>query len=255
MDWIGAKYETEVKVRTGQATVTHRLSNAHALERLIGDGSAAWAAEIRCPKTLVAKTETSMAASQVLEWDVDDMDGDVFIMPGLLATSDCRLTTPGLSSVYEGIDELMVPHGYWLAKGDTWRASTLMESLLTFHLLKDVKKKGLMEVKPDYGGGQLRFIVEMTADVFEHRGNRTVRIAALVGACAQFPREFRCAVSTGGDLEDEPPLAQTLRDHLEHMRPGLPLWDDPDNYDAALVATLLEPFRLHPMIEGDDRGE
>lgn len=246
MDWPDAEYETEVKATTGRATVTHRLAKAPVLERLIERGDAVWAVEIRCPKTLLAEIETSVETRQVAEWDADDVDGDVFIMPGLLATRELPLSVAGLSSVYEGVQELRIPPGYWLAKGETWRASALMESMLTFRRKEDLEK-GRMEVAADHGGGQLRFIVEMAPDVYEHRDIRAVRIAALVGVCAQFPREFGC----GGE-EDEIRLAQMLRDRLEHARPGVPLWDEPDNYDPALVATLIEPFRLLPASDGGD---
>ncbi len=247
MDWVEAAYETEVEARTGQATVVHRLSKAPVLEQLIEDGDAAWATEVRCPKTLMAKIQTSAEARQIVKWDLEDVDHEVFVMPGLVAVRDFSMRLSGLSSVYEGAGELRVSRGYWLAKGETWRASTLLESLLTFILSPDLEK-GRLAVAPDEGGGHFRFLVQMAADVYECRDDRTVRIAALVGACAQFSREFQ----RKDDEEEEPQVARMLRDHLRSKEPNISLWDEPESYDPALVATLLEPFRLRPVSDGGD---
>lgn len=174
------------------------------------------------------------------------MDDDVFVMPGLLAVRDFSLSSSGLSYLYEGVSELRVPRGYWLAKGETWRASALLESLLTFRLA-DHLAKGEMEVEPDRGGGHFHFLIHMAADVYEERDDRAVRIAALVGACARFPVEFK-----NDKDEEDLPVARLLRNHLENKQPNIVLWDDPDNYDPALVATLLEPFRPRSGFDGGD---
>ena len=246
MDWTDAEYTAEIRAGAGQADVTHHLSNAPVLEDLIGRGSATWAVEVRCPKTLMAKIESSAEARHVVKWDADDVDGDVFIMPGLLARDNLRLDASGLTSLYQGIGNLHVPQGYWLARGYTCRASTLLQSLLVFKI-KESLEQGRMQVEPASGGGQLRFFIHMAPDAYRRaRRDRTVRIAALVGACAQFPREFRVE-----EDEDEPPLVRDLRERLERLQPDIDLWDDP-NYDPALVATLLEPFRPVPIVEGSD---
>lgn len=241
MDWTEAAYQTEVEAGASQAKVLHRLSKAPVLERLIDNGDAAWAVEMRCPKTLMAKIETSSNARQVVRWDPEDVDDEVFVMPGLVAVRDCSLGASGLSPLYEGTDQVRVPRGYWLAKGETWRASAVLESLLTFVRADDLEK-GRMAVVPDHGSGHFRFLVQMAEDVFEQRADRAVRIAALVGACAQFPREFQC-----DDVDDEPPLAQMLRNRLAGRQADISLWDDPESYDPTLVATLLEPFRLRSL--------
>ncbi len=249
MDWTDAQYTADIRAGAGQATVTHRLSNAPVLEHLIDSRSAAWAVEIRCPKTLMAKIESSAEARHVVKWDADDVDGDIFIMPGLLAREDLRLDASDLTSLYQDIGDLHVPQGYWLARGYTCRASTLLESLLSFRLDKGLKK-GRMEVASDHGSGNLRFVVNMAPDAYEQaRYDRSVQIAALVGACAQFPHAFR-----SGDDDDELPLVRELRERLESIRPGITLWEDPATYDPAMVATLLEPFRPAP-VRGESDSE
>ena len=247
MDWSDAEYGAEIRAGTGQATVTHRLSNAPVLEDLIDRRSAAWAVEVRCPKTLMAKIESSAEARHVVKWDADEVDGDVFIMPGLLAREDLRLDASGLTSLYQDIGDLHVRQGYWLARGYTYRASTLLQSLLSFRLDESLKQ-GRMEVVTDHSSGNLQFVVKMASDPFKRvRYDRAVQIAALVGACAQFPHAFR-----SGDDEEEPPLVRELRERLESIRPGITLWEDEANYDPAMVATLLEPFRSAPVTGESD---
>ena len=247
MDWTDAKYTAEIRAGAGQADVTHHLSNAPVLEDLIGRGNATWAVEVRCPKTLMAKIESSAEARHIVKWDADDVDGDVFIMPGLLARDNLRLDASGLTSLYQDIGDLRVPQGYWLARGYTCRASTLLQSLLSFRLDEGLKQ-GRMEVATDSSGGQLHFIVNMAPDAYRQAlRDRTVMIAALVGVCAQFPQAFR-----SGDDDEELPLVRELRERLDSIRPGVTLWEDPANYDPAMVATLLEPFRPTPVAEGSD---
>ncbi len=247
MDWSDAEYGAEIRAGTGQATVTHRLSKAPVLEDLIARRSAAWAVEVRCPKTLMAKIESSAEARHVVKWDADEVDGDVFIMPGLLAREDLRLDASGLTSLYQDIGDLRVPQGYWLARGYTYRASTLLQSLLSFRLDERLKQ-GRMEVVTDHSSGNLQFVVKMASDTFKRVPyDRAVQIAALVGACAQFPHAFR-----SGDDDEEPPLVRELRERLESIRPGITLWEDEANYDPAMVATLLEPFRSAPVTGESD---
>lgn len=64
-DWSSASYDPDVSVSTNRATVQHQMDGASALRRLIEDGLAAWAVELRCPKTLMARVETSSADRQV----------------------------------------------------------------------------------------------------------------------------------------------------------------------------------------------
>ncbi len=181
LDWPGAAYKPSVHVGVGQANITHTLVGARALKRLIDEGSAVWAVELRCPKTLMSRVETCRSERQSVTWSEDDVDEDIYVMPGVLARESLSLGDAELSSVWKGVP-LQAPQGWWLVRGNVRRANTLAESLLKFQRQDDLKT-GRMEVKPDEGSGRLRFTVWLASDLFEHvESNRTLKIAALVGA-------------------------------------------------------------------------
>lgn len=236
--------------------VEHRLQDAPVLGKLIDDKAAAWAVEVRCPKTLMARVDTSFENPQEIRWRADEVDDAVYIVPGVIALRELSLDNSALTSLWADAGVLRVPPGWWLVKGDARRAKTLTESLLKF-LRDETLAEGRMEIGPDRGSGRLRFTVKMAPELFERaRSSRNVQIAALVGACSWFPRVFKTAsASSGGDGDGEPidedPLAQELRYQLTNTKSDVVLWDD-DNFDPALVATLLEPFHATTATDDDE---
>ena len=251
LDWPDATYKTDMTVGVGHAIVRHHLSGASSLRRMVESGMAAWGVEFRCPQTLMARTVTSSEDRHKVEWKTDDVYGELFLVPGLLTLRTVLLDSSELSPIWQGVP-LEVPPGWWLAKGDALRANTLLESLLKFNRAEDLKP-GRMEVVPDESSGRLHFAVRMAPDVFDAVPNdRTLQVAALVGACGLFPRVFGRRGGVEGSQDDDPtdeePLAQELRARMEEAQPGVVLWNDPNGYDPALAATLLEPFRF-PMAE------
>ena len=258
-DWSSASYDPDVSVSTNRATVQHQMDGASALRRLIEDGLAAWAVELRCPKTLMARVETSSADRQLVSWSSEEVDDVVWIVPGLIALTSLSLDGSGLTSLWADAGDLHVPAGWWLAKGEAYRSKTLTESLVKLRRDKDMAK-GTMEVSPDHSGGRLRFTVNMAPDVFKQaRSDRTLQVAALVGVCGWFPREFGGIAesqsgSGTGDARDDHPVARELRDQLRRKNQDVALWDH-ESYDPALVATLLEPFRIVDFREEHDEED
>ena len=80
----GVAYWPTLRFDARGATVTHELQGAPTLARLIEEGRAAWAVEVRCPKTLMARVETGNEPSQRVEWRSDDVDETVFLVPGVV---------------------------------------------------------------------------------------------------------------------------------------------------------------------------
>lgn len=250
-DWQDAGYRPRVSAGSGRATVEHRLEDAPTLRKLIDNDDAAWAVELRCPKTLMARVDTSSAPSQAVRWSRDEVDDAVYIVPGVIALRELSLDRSALTSLWADAGELHVPAGWWLAKGDARRATTLTQSLLKFSQNEHLKK-GRMEVEPDFSSGRLRFTVKMAPDLFKRaRSSRDVQIAALVGACGWFPEVFRTdsASEDGEQIGGEGPLAQELRHRLRAAKPDIVLWDD-KSFDPATAATVLEPFL--PTVPTDD---
>lgn len=252
LDWPEATYRTDVKVAgVDRATVQHLLSGASVLHQLIKDGKAAWAVELRCPKTLMARTVTSAGDLTTVKWKADDVDGEIFLVPGLVALEETTLASWELSSIWQEGAELWVPRGWWLAKGEAVRTDSLMRSLLSFERATKLDA-GQMEVTPDLSSGALRFTIRMAPDVFDAVStDRTLQVAALVGVCGWFPKVFKPMEDGDEDWTDDHPIAQQLRVRIEEANSEVALWDDATDYDPALVATLLEPFRF-TSADGED---
>ena len=232
-DWRNASYDPEVRVAPTRATIRHKLRGAQTLRRLVDDGKARWATELRCPKTLYCIVHEAAAPVHTVEWARDDVDGDMFVIPGLVAAADFDLK-PELEelALIWPRSPLKVARGWWLARGVARRTRTLGQSLLKFHVDEKLPD-GQMSVRRDESDGDLRFQVSLADNVWAERTNRHVQLAALIGALGQMKDAFP-------DPDDEPLVAQELRRRLEDA--GVAAWDG-DDYDPARAATVIEPFK------------
>ena len=243
LDWPDARYQPEVRVAGDRATIIHALDGAPSLERGISEGVARWAVEIRCPKTLSSRIELSSEPKHTVTWRRDELDGVSWIVPGLLAVQGLQLPAEELDPIWSG-ESLLVPQGWWLARGTKRKVNTLAQSLLRF-VKAEKLEEGRMQIQSERGSGQLSFVAHVASDIWDDiRSNRTLQVAALVGVCGQFPREF------GEDPEQEPAIAREIRLRLEEA--DVPVWTD-DAYDPALAATAIE--RFHPTQINEGREE
>ena len=241
-DWHEASYEADVKVQPTRATITHRLRAAPTLERLIGAGEAHWATELRCPKTLFGRVDAAAGEWQSVEWDQGAVDGDMFVIPGLIATQDLLLRpAPNeLTPIWDdGVFD--IPRGWWLARGAPRRTKTLGQSLLTFRL--DPKLQGgRMRIEADQSEDDLCFHVSLAEDIWPERRVRHVQMAALIGALGKMGALFASGENGDGESESgEPRVVNEIRQRLERV--GVPTWEDPTTWDPASAATAIEPFR------------
>lgn len=236
LDWPEGRYEPTVRVARDRANVLHSLAGVPSLEQTVDEGLAKWAAEIRCPKTLLSRIELSSEPQHTARWRRDEVDGVSWIVPGLLAVREFELRAPELDPFWKH-ETLRVPPGWWLARGTKRKVNTLAQSLLRFE--KDEKlDDGRMHVQPETGTGQLRFVAHIAPDIWsEAQDSRTLQVAALIGACGHLPTIFR----NGG--EEEYAVAQEIRDRLEMAE--VPVWTE-DGFDPALAATVIERFYRTP---------
>lgn len=246
LDWRDASYGVSVNVNEQSATVDHSLSEAPALEALVNSGDAKWALEMRAPKTLFSKLALSETTVCTIDWDPRDVDGDLYLMPGLIAVKATRLSTTGLIDLW-GSDEIGVPAGAWLVRADVRSAKSDASSLLTFHVDESMGD-GAMRVEPDTGGGQVHFNVWVSAATREQcRHDRNLQVAALIGA---FGRMAQIAEPDPESDGREDPLLARIRERLEER--GVPAWDDPVQFDPVLAATTLEPLQVEPAMHDED---
>ena len=242
-DWRRARYEAEVSVSPTRAVVRHRLREAPTLQGLVEQGLARWAVEVRCPKTLYARVEAAASAEQDVRWTRDGVDGEVFVMPGLLAVRSLSFqpAEDELNPVWDA-RRIAVPRGWWLARGAPRRTGTLAQSLLRFVRGKNLAD-GEMRVECVTATDEVRFDVHLADDVWDERANRHVQVAALIGALARMPGHF-----PGDGESDEPRIVQEIRHRLEES--SVPVWSDGAEYDPARAATIIEPFHPAPDPEG-----
>ena len=242
-DWYRAEYEPEVLVEPTRASVTHRLRHASTLERLVEEGLAKWATELRCPKTLTARVEEAAGDRQDITWAPEEVDGEVFIIPGLLAVKDFGMHPKmgDLSPIWEE-REFDVRRGWWLARGAARRTETLGQSLLKFKVDEKLPP-GRMNIECFKGTEDFYFHIHLATDIWEERTARHVQVAALIGALGHMPVQFK-------EGEDEPRVVEEVRQRLE--REGVPVWTDSD-FDPARAATAIEPF--HPVHVSDTQAE
>lgn len=241
LDWPDAAYRPDMRLRDGLARIEHRIEGAPALERLLTEGAARWAIELRCPKTLLARIDTSATPRMEVRWEPHEVDGQVYLIPGLLAMRDARLETDGLNDLWSGRATLDVPGGWWLARGQPYPVKTLGETILSF--LEDrALPDGAMKVDTVLHSGQLGFTVSLAPDVFPSvKRDRSMQVAGLVGVCALFPKVF------GDEMEEQHrALAEEIRGRLGAA--DVPAWND-DIYDPARAATAIEPLFPLPDLE------
>ena len=243
LDWTRARYSVAVDVRQGKATVKHGLDNAPELEAALGRGDAEWITELRCPRTLLSSQLRSRGSEQVVDLTADDIIGDAFLIPGLVAVGDFQLPASGLDQlVWQASEMIHVPPGWWLARGDAQTTTPLTASLVRFRRDPDgVLAAGQMSVEEDSDGGRPFFRVTLAEDLYDNRRtDRNVQIAGLIGACSLLPRS---SLRAGGDNAGDP-IAQQLRARFEEA--GIQDWMS-DYFDPALAATVLEAF--HESVE------
>ena len=236
LDWHRAEYSVEAKIGAGFANIVHSLTNAVPLKNAINRGEARWAVEFRCSRTLTSRTEFSSRTRQEIRWNANEVRGKLFLIPGLVAKEQIEIETGELNEEVWPMSVVTVPAGWWLARGDVRRTTSLVASLVKFKRGGPELPEGQMRVEEDTDGSQPCFVVALSESLYDNRRVcRDVQIAGLIAACGRLPRS---SLAKDGENEDHP-LAQELRARLEAG--GVSDWDT-DEFDPAHAATTLEPF-------------
>ena len=211
---------------------------------------AAWTVDIRCPKTLYARTEYSEKQRFDLSWDLKDIDGPIYLRPGLVATADLRLSTTGLIDGFWEANAIDIPKGWQLAQGKTFASKSLAESLLIFKRDENLGR-GEIAVDEDRGTGNLRFTVRLSSELFDsRRTDRDIHMAGLIAAFGLLGKHSGGAADDEADDDTSDIVLLTIRNRLEDAE--VPTWED-DNYDPARAATVIEKFHV-TRPESDDNG-
>lgn len=233
LDWLGAAYRPDVQIRPNRADIRHTMTKIRTLERLIREGRAIWACELRCPTTLYSCVHESVRPEQRVAWHSEHVSEDVYVIPGLIALTEFQLQPKPeeVSPVWRGAPIPIHP-GAWLVRGAARRTKTIGQSLLQFRLDKRLRT-GRMTVRYESSDESLRFHVSLAEDIWPDRAVRHLQVAALIAAMGSMATAFP-------HPDDEPRIARELRARLQQE--NVPAWDE-DNFDPALAATVIEGFR------------
>ena len=244
LDWTNARYEVRVDIKGDHVYISHKLYDADDLNELIRNGNAEWVTELRCPRTLLCRQECSSNSEQVVDLKSEDILGESFLIPGLVATQNIELISSGNLNdfIWPLGSKVVVPAGWWLARGEPRTTTPLTASLVRFYRDPDDKlESGQMSVTEETDGGSPYFRVTLAKDLYDERREcRDVQISGLIGACGMLPQSSMCEDRENADH----PVSLRLKAAFEEA--GID-WNS-DTYDPALAATVLEEFYI---ISGD----
>lgn len=238
LEWINARYEPQVDIKGDHVHIVHKLYDAEELDELFRNGSAEWVTELRCPRTLLSRQECSHESEQTIDLAAEDILGEAFLIPGLVATQEIELLSSGSLNdfVWPRGSRVIVPVGWWLTRGEPRTTDPLTASLVRFVPdTQDRLEPGQMSVSEESDGSDPYFRVTLAKDLYdERRWCRDVQISGLIGACGMLPGS---TMKEGGDNANHP-IALRLQAAFEEADVD---WNS-SAYDPALAATVLEEF-------------
>lgn len=235
LDYLNVTYSCSTMIKSGEAAVKQEISGSAELVELILDGAAKWALEIRCPKTLFARTwlDDDHVGTVVAQWDPSIVDGIVYAIPGLVAVERIGLSRSGLNPTWAKAN-LEVPKGWWLARGRP-QAADLNHQLITF---KADPAAAVGSMRIACSSDVPRFIVYLhPLEYSRARTDRDLQVAGLIAALAMLQDSPFFGYDGEGDSEHV--VARELRARLEAA--DVSAWDE-DGWDPARAATAIEPF-------------
>ena len=134
LDWPNADYTVSVAGAGGYWQVQHHISGAAGISELIKAGSARFAAEVRCPRTLFSDLALSQHPTMELRFDESMAREPVFVVPGVVAVADCDLSTAEAAVIWRRTgSHVHVRRGMWLVRGRAVKED-LASSLLLFKI-------------------------------------------------------------------------------------------------------------------------
>ena len=240
-DFPNARYENEVRASNNTAKVTNRLVKAQGLIDLIEAGKAKWSIEVRSPAALYSRTFLTNQPVKTVNWDPQETGPEVFIISDLVVVQDLIFSTNQLNLAWSAESYLRIPAGALLARGLIARTESAVSSILKFRK-KEELDGGRMEISGP--NDQLQFSVNVSPELFARCTRRDVQIAALIGVMGKLPK-----AAEGFDEGVEPLVLRAIQEKLDEK--GVATWENPEEYDAALAATALEPF----FVEGEGEEE
>ena len=246
LDWPSATYEAEASGGGGSWRIQHRLDGADAIHDLINAGAAAWAAEVRCPRTLYSHLAHSSNDMTRVQFDDSQTREPVFVVPGVVALQDCNLSTVGAAAIWQRAGAyVQVDRGTWLVRGRAQKAD-VTSSLLLF-VADDTLDDQQLRIGPyPDQDGNTRLRISMPSKQLPRTSEETFIAQAWQAAMAYLPGCDDFEIK-----EDEEPAGVYGQELIAKLG-NIPVWSDPD-WDPLLAATSLLGMPLPvPDNDGND---
>ena len=234
LDWPDAEYTVSVAGAGGHWQVQHHISGAAGIADLIEAGSAMFAAEARCPRTLFSDLALSQYPNMELHFDESMTREPVFVVPGIVAVADCALSTAETAVIWRRTGVTVpIRRGMWLVRGRAVKED-LASSLLLIEIVPGLKDHEMsIGPYPDQDGNT-RLRLRIPAVQEPRLGQEAFIAQAWQTALAYLPS----CKAFNPESEDEP--RNFFAAELEAKLSGMALWhENSDQWDPVLAATRL----------------
>lgn len=238
------------RINDSSCTITHRITNAPLIQRLVLEGKAAYVCIVSCPESSYRETHTSLVRTQKIEWHNDDLAEAPMFTPMVVCIKPKSVK---LSSKRDGLDRIWhdelvkLKAGARLASGSVVYLQSSMEQLLE---LRFDPSLGDGQMRVDIGDEPFRFIVNLCGKVHRFLGQgKNIHYKSIMNhivtaclACLQrdYPEEEDANWESNRSLKN-------LSDFLEQK--NLPRWNESNRFRPEEVATALYPIQIPSLTE------
>lgn len=237
--------------------LSHRISGAPLLQRLIDQGKAAYACAIAAPRSGYREVQQSSDAHQILSWDPLNFGEPPYFTPMVVCTvqESCKLgSEDGVHPAWDGL-RVTFPKGARLAQGPVLRLMPPNLHSLIKKIILDESIIGQFHVEAD-GEGVFGFIVKCQRNLFyllkhpgENADKRKDIMTHVVSSCFRILKEeYKNDDEHEGGWRSYKPLVE-LSDQLNSA--GYCDWSD-SSFRPEVAATLLHGHGIPPAVRNDD---
>lgn len=233
LDWPGGEYSVTVAGARGRWQVQHQVSGAAGITDLIEGGHAKFAAEARCPRTLFSHLALSQSPTMELHFDEAMTREPVFVVPGIVAITDCDLSTSEAAVIWRRAgSSVPVKKGMWLARGRAVKED-LASSLLLVEIVDWLEDHEMSIAPYEDQDGNTRLQLRIPAAQQPRLSQGAFIAQAWQTALAYLPS------CDAFDLDSEAGTNNFFAAELEAKLAGMPLWNEGAKWDPVLAATRL----------------
>ena len=237
LDWIDGSYKATVTKMGNGWVAVHKLEGAPGVLKSLDAGDAAYAVEIRCPRTQFTTLVTDASREMHFSYPEHETYKDVFMIPGVVAVKDCSLDLTGTSKIWRkgNAKKMHVSCGQWLVRGPGVKedvAKSMLAIKVSDHLSPGEMSAGL-NTDAD---GNVQVMINISQDQRERSMDAAFVCQAWQTAMALLPSRSVFKLDDDGMSDND--YVMELIHKLETV--GITtLWDEPDHWDPIKAATSI----------------